>query len=329
MTLPATDSTAPTGTVAINGGGATTGSSSVTMSVAATDAGSGMALVRLSNSNAVDGNGVLSGTGSTSYTYTPSIAWNLEAGLGTKTVYAQWRDAAGNWSAVASDAIEVTDDATPPSAPASVTYTLAGSGGFTIPVRLAWPAATDNQGVTGYQITRSINGGGFTEIVADQPGLTLYMGLSNTSATYSFCVRAKDAAGNPSSPRCTPTFRATSYSESNTALRFSGSWSLSSSTVYIGGKAKVSSTRNASVTMNFTGNRVGWYAKTGPTYGQARVYINGVLVKTVNLNSATDQTRRLVFSKSFGSIATRSIKIVVVGTAGHPKVVVDQLFVLR
>jgi hypothetical protein len=81
--------------------------------------------------------------------------------------------------------------------------------------------------------------------------------------------------------------------------------------------------------MNFTGNRVGWYAKTGPTYGQARVYINGVLVKTVNLNSATDQTRRLVFSKSFGSIATRSIKIVVVGTAGHPKVVVDQLFVLR
>ena len=329
MTLPATDSTAPAGTVAINGGAATTGSSSVTMSVPATDAGSGMALVRLSNSSSVDGNNVLNGAGSTSYTYTPSIAWTMSGGLGTHTVYAQWRDAAGNWSAVASDTIEVMDDATPPSAPASVTYTLAGSGGFTIPVRLAWPAATDDKGVTGYRITRSINGGAFTEIVANQPGLTLYMGLSNTSATYRFCVYARDAAGNISSPRCTATFRATSYSESNAALRFSGSWSLSSSTVYIGGKAKVSSTRNASVTMNFTGNRVGWYAKTGPTYGQARVYINGVLVTTVNLYSATDQTRRLVFSRSFSTVATRSIKIVVVGTAGHPKVVVDQLFVLR
>jgi len=59
------------------------------------------------------------------------------------------------------------------------------------------------------------------------------------------------------------------------------------------------------------------------------VYINGVLTSTVNLYSATDQTRRLVFTRSFSSIATRSIKIVVVGTAGHPRVVVDQLFVLR
>jgi len=145
-----------------------------------------------------------------------------------------------------------------------VTYTLAGSGGFTIPVRLSWPAATDNKAVTGYRITRSMNGGAFTEIVANQPGLTLYMGLSNTSATYRFCVYALDAANNMSSPRCTTTFRASSYSESNAALKFSSGWTLSNSTVYIGGKAKYSSIKNASVTMSFTGNKVGWYAKTGP-----------------------------------------------------------------
>ncbi len=107
MSLPASDSTAPTGTVAINDGNATTDTPAVTMSVPATDAGSGMALVRLSDSNAVDGNNVLNGAGSTSFTYAPAIAWTLPAGLGTKTVYAQWRDAAGNWSEVFEDSIEL------------------------------------------------------------------------------------------------------------------------------------------------------------------------------------------------------------------------------
>ena len=45
--------------------------------------------------------------------------------------------------------------------------------------------------------------------------------------------------------------------------------------MYIGGKARISSTANSSASLNFRGNRVGWYSRLGPTNGQAKVYIDG------------------------------------------------------
>ena len=59
LTLPASDSTAPSGSVTIAGGAALTKTASVSVAVTATDAGSGVSLVRLSDSSAVNGSGVL------------------------------------------------------------------------------------------------------------------------------------------------------------------------------------------------------------------------------------------------------------------------------
>ena len=335
MTLPASDNTAPVGTALINGGATSTDSSTVTMTVSATDTnGSGMALVRLSNSNAVDGNGVLNGAGSTSYTYTPTIAWNMSAGLGTQTVYAQWRDAAGNWSTPVSDTIEVVDDGTAPSAPPVVKHTFAGSGGFGFPVRIVWTAASDNaggSGVASYRVERQVNGGAWG-IVATVPASQLFYDnqLPNSVATYRYRVRTFDVAGNYSAPRYDTTFKTVSYNESNSALKYSATWPLDSKPgVYIGGTARHTGTANRSVSLTFIGSRVAWLGRMTPTSGTAKVYINGVLTATVNLNSATNVDRKLVFSKSFGSVATRTIKIVVSGTAGHPDVILDQIFVLR
>jgi hypothetical protein len=83
------------------------------------------------------------------------------------------------------------------------------------------------------------------------------------------------------------------------------------------------------VTLTFTGSRIAWLGRLTPQSGSARVYINGSLLATVNLNSATTVNRRLVWSKAFGSVATRTLKIVVLGTSGHPDVTLDQIFVLR
>ena len=79
----------------------------------------------------------------------------------------------------------------------------------------------------------------------------------------------------------------------------------------------------------FNGNRLAWLSRTGPTYGSARVYIDGSLVKTVNLNAATVTDRKMVFVRSWSAIGNHTIRIVVVGTSGHPGVVLDQIFVLR
>ena len=109
MSIAATDSTAPTGTATIAAGAAFTATTAVTVSVPATDPGSGMSLVRLSDSPAMTGDVLTTGT---TYTYNAAIAWTLPGGDGVKTVYVQWRDAAGNWSAVTSDTI--TLDTTAP-----------------------------------------------------------------------------------------------------------------------------------------------------------------------------------------------------------------------
>ena len=327
MDIGGADSTAPAGTVTINGGAANTSNQTVSVAVPATDAGSGMSLVRISNSADM--------SNATTTTYTSPIAWDVTAGFGTKTVYVEWRDGAGNWSTTASDTIELTDDITPPNAPTAVTHRIFGSGRFGIPVRVEWPAASDNvggSGIASYRVQRSVNGGPMTDfsnvIASATPGLSL--DLPNSAVTYRFCVYSKDARGNESTTaRCSATFKTVSVSESSAAMKFTGTWSLSSSSVYVGGKAKVSSTKNASAAVSFRGNHVGWYARLGPTYGQAKVYIDGVFNKTVNLFSSTVVDRKLVFTKSWSAVGNHSIKIVVYGTSGHPKVVVDQVFYLQ
>ncbi|HEX7347494.1 MAG TPA: hypothetical protein VF253_11935, partial [Candidatus Limnocylindrales bacterium] len=329
MSLPASDSTAPTGTVAINNGNATTDTPAVTMSVPATDAGSGMALVRLSDSNAVDGNNVLNGAGSTSFTYAPAIAWTLPAGLGTKTVYAQWRDAAGNWSDPISDTIDVVDDTTRPVAPAAVSYSLSGDGRQGIPIKLAWTAGTDNKGVQGYRIYKQVNGGAVTTSDVPATPLFSFVELPKSVANYKFCVRTIDTANLVSlTGRCVA-FNTAAYSESSGALKYSSGWGLASSTVYVGGKAKYSKTAGRSVSFTFTGNRFAWLSRVASTNGSAKVYVDGVLSKTVSLYGTTAVNQKVAYSKSWSSIGTHTIRIVVVGTAGHPTVVVDQLYVLK
>ena len=105
LDLPSADTTAPTGTVTINAGAAATAAAAVTLTFAASDVGLGVNQVRFANTNGVDGNGVLNGAGATTISYTATTPWTLAAGDGTKTVYVQFQDAAGNWSTPVSDDI--------------------------------------------------------------------------------------------------------------------------------------------------------------------------------------------------------------------------------
>jgi hypothetical protein len=87
-------------------------------------------------------------------------------------------------------------DNEPPSTPGGLAYTEPGSG----QIRLAWNASTDNIGVTGYDIyannaLRGSVAGNVLNYTDNQPG----------TATVSYYVRAKDAAGNQSSPSNTVT----------------------------------------------------------------------------------------------------------------------------
>ena len=117
------------------------------------------------------------------------------AGLAPASTYSftvRATDAAGNLS-VASSALLVTTDAastdtTPPSTPTNLGSLLKTSTS----ISLAWTAAMDNVGVTAYQVFR-----GATQV--GMPTGTTFTDTGLTAATtYSYTVKAVDAAGNVS-----------------------------------------------------------------------------------------------------------------------------------
>jgi Bacterial Ig-like domain/WD40-like Beta Propeller Repeat len=93
------DTVVPRGTVSINGGAASTASRTVTLRPSASDPSpaSGVASMRFRNENST--------TWSSWFAYSTSHSWTLSAGAGTKTVYVQFQDRAGNVSAAAYDKI--------------------------------------------------------------------------------------------------------------------------------------------------------------------------------------------------------------------------------
>ena len=88
ITTGSADVTPPTGSIVINGGSSTTPSRTVTLTLSASDSGGSVAGMRFSNDGTNWSNVVA---------YATTYQWTLTAGDGTKTVYANFRDAAGNW----------------------------------------------------------------------------------------------------------------------------------------------------------------------------------------------------------------------------------------
>ena len=99
----ATDTTAPTGSVAINGGAAATTSLDVTLTLSATDAQSGVGQMMISNSSSF--------SGASWEAYQATRSWTLSDGTGTKRVYVKFRDNAMPPNDVTkSDTITYVDD---------------------------------------------------------------------------------------------------------------------------------------------------------------------------------------------------------------------------
>ena len=115
-----------------------------------------------------------------------------DTGLSAATTYSyaiKARDAAGNVSAgsgLTAVTTAATGDTTPPSTPG----TPVASGTTGVQTTLTWAASTDSVGVTGYEVYRD----GVLIATVTSPTFT-DTGLT-AGTTYSYSIRAKDAAGN-------------------------------------------------------------------------------------------------------------------------------------
>src|SRR2546421_102197 len=127
-----------------------------------------------------------------------TLAFN-DTGLTASTSYSyrvRATDAAGNlstFSLTVTTTTMATPDTTPPSSPTNLTATAASA----TQINLSWTVSTDNVGVTGYGVERCQGAAcsNFAQIAAPTTSAFNDTGLT-ASTSYSYRVRATDAAGN-------------------------------------------------------------------------------------------------------------------------------------
>jgi hypothetical protein len=129
----------------------------------------------------------------------------------TVSYYVRAKDAAGNQSGNSNTVTRTgsSADTQAPSVPGNLAYTQPASG----QIQLTWSASTDNVGVTGYDIYA--NGTLRTSVAGN---VLTYTDSQPDTATVSYYVRAKDAAGNVSGNSNTVTRSGTGGGGSNLAV---------------------------------------------------------------------------------------------------------------
>ncbi len=215
-------------------------------------------------------------------------------------------------------------DTTPPSvrAPVSRLYAPATLGSTTTPVRTSW-SATDACGISGYTLERMVKGGPWSVQRLPSANTTSIRQSLVLGPTYRYVVKATDGVGNRSSWVYGPDIDALVTQQSSSAAAFRGTWTTRSSSGYSGGSTRFATAAGATASYTFTGSGVGWVTATGPTRGSAKVYLDGVYTTTVRLYSSTTGLRRIAYAVNWTGQGTHTLKIVVIGTAGHPRVDVD------
>ena len=192
----------------------------------------------------------------------------------------------------------------------------------TIPVVVTWAASVGT--VTSYELQQSSNGGAWAPVAAP-PGsatsttLSLAMGTSAAPKSYQFRVRALNGAS--ASPWTTAAaFALTPLDQTNTQVKFNGTWTNANLAGAYGGSVRFSANNRSKVDLpnraQFTiRGSIAWIATMGPDRGQASVSIDKGVPVTVDLYSPTVRLAVVAFAvNNLASGRQHAVSVQVLGT---------------
>jgi len=238
---------------------------------------------------------------------------------GTATVAATARGVQGTATVI----VRVDTDPPVARAPTHALVAATDLGPSTIPIDVSWAAATDQgRGVRGYELERYLGAAWVTVPLARATDTSVTVVLA-PGQVQRFRVRAVDRAGNVSAWATAGAFRLAAVQETSTAVVLKGRWTAHLSPAFYGRRAISAQVAGASARITFTGQQIAWVSAVGPTRGQARVYVDGAYVRTVDLRSSSIAARRIVYVRSWTASGQHTLEIRVVGTSGRPRVDVD------
>jgi hypothetical protein len=175
------DTQAPSTTLSINSGAASTNSANVTLTISATDPSPSSGVTQMMVSNSSDF------SGASWETYATSKPWTLTTGDGIKTVYIRVKDAATNESAVANDTISLATS-TPPTGTVVINSNAVCTNSTSVTLTLT-SSATNGQMMIS-------NSSSFTGASWQAFSATKAWTLATGNGTKTVYVKFKDTAGN-------------------------------------------------------------------------------------------------------------------------------------
>jgi hypothetical protein len=222
--------------------------------------------------------------------------------------------------AILDRAVPTSDMPVPAVAQNTTIFEQPGGDGFgptalasitTISTDIQWKAADATSGVGGYDLDRLFNGS-WTDVQLASPTDTSVRQSVASGTSNQFRVQATDRAGNTSAWKNGPAFNAAITQDNAANLVYSGAWKTVSRGDALGGSIHTAKAQGASVRLTFTGRGIAIVGPRGlsTAVGTANVYIDGKLAKAVFFTASTLQPRRVVFTTSWKSKGTHTIKIV-------------------
>jgi subtilisin family serine protease len=223
--------------------------------------------------------------------------------------------------ASAAAAIDQTEPTALP--PNSYAFVTGGAIGSTIKTRVRWPEGTDDlSGVASYALRQSVNGAAWTTVTASTTSLYADRSLTFSTA-YRFRVRAHDRAGNTGAYVDGPQVRPKLTQQNGTGVTYSGTWTTVSSSSASGGSTRYATKSGAWVQFSFTGRAVALIAPKGSSRGSAKVYVDGSYVGTTSEYRSSSQSKIVLFARNWGTSGSHKVKLVLTGTANHPRFDID------
>ena len=210
--------------------------------------------------------------------------------------------------------------------PCSVTFRVGSAIGSGIGSTVSWQPATSNSGGK-YVVLRRRETGPWSTI-ATQTGRSISQTLP-FATPYRYAVRTRAANGSLGPIAYGQYVEASLFQEGTSLARYSGTWSTTSSSSASGGKLRTSTKAGAYVEFKRAAGAIAVIGRRTSSSGQAKIYVDGVLTSTIDLRASSTQNRIVLFSKSWTTIATHTVRVVVVGTSGRPRVDIDGFAVLR
>lgn len=196
-----------------------------------------------------------------------------------------------------------------------------------IPVLVRWALASSSNGLLRFDLQVSRDRGawaGLTLPTATTPYRWVTLAAGHH---YTFRARAVDRSGRIGAWKSVGPRHAGVFSDAAASLVYRGSWGTAGSTSYLGGAVHYTRAAGATTTLRFGGTSVAWLGPSGPGRGRSAVYLDGVLVATVDEYSSSFIARRVLFARNVAS-GTHTLVIKALGTSGRPMVAIDAIYVL-